>query len=156
MHCDLRRNGVLPKELLFHGQGNLFVCLLISSSGNTQSSKRNGRFVIRCFIPALRFSSIGFFSFFSRFIHRDAFNQNQPAFNLSFDSLKTDKISQAIQCISLFLLFITANSWSSMALHVLQNMQQCVRVLGYTDLRIEYILLLLCCFSKRRGDVRMH
>ena len=42
-----------------------------------------------------------------------------------------------------------------MALHILQDMQQCVRVLGYTDLRIEYILLLLCCFSKRRGDVRM-
>ena len=38
-----------------------------------------------------------------------------------------------------------AASWSSLAYHLLQNMTQCVRVLGFTDLRIEHILLLLCC-----------
>lgn len=39
-----------------------------------------------------------------------------------------------------------AASWSSLAYHLLQNMTQCVRVLGFTDLRIEHILLLLCCY----------
>lgn len=39
-----------------------------------------------------------------------------------------------------------AISWSSLAYHLLQNMSQCVRVLGFTDLRIEHILLLLCCY----------
>lgn len=123
-----------------------------SSSENTQNSKRNGPFAILCFTPASQSSSIGSF-FIDSIPISDAFNQSQPTFNLSFESLKTDKISQAIQCKCGCFSLIAANSWSSMAFHVLQNMQQCVRVLGFTDLRIEYILLLLCCFTKRRGDV---
>ena len=42
--------------------------------------------------------------------------------------------------------FLLAFSWSSIAYHFLQNMTECVRVIGFTDLRIEHILLLLCSY----------
>ena len=32
-------------------------------------------------------------------------------------------------------------------------MQQCVRVLGFTDLRVEHILLLLCCYIIYHDEV---
>ena len=32
-------------------------------------------------------------------------------------------------------------------------MQQCVRVLGFTDLRVEHILLLLCCYINYHDEV---
>ena len=30
-------------------------------------------------------------------------------------------------------------------------MAECVRVLGFTDLRIEHVLLTLCCYCNRQG-----
>ena len=53
-------------------------------------------------------------------------------------------ISTCIFCLSTLLYL--AFSFSSVVYHILQNMTESVRVLGFTDLRIEHILLLLCCY----------
>ena len=77
---------------------------------------------------------------------RSSFNDSESDSESEEDADGVARQHHILNCLFLFDPLSVAISWSSLAYHLLQNMSQCVRVLGFTDLRIEHISLLLCCY----------
>lgn len=77
---------------------------------------------------------------------RSSFNDSESDSESEEDADGVARQHHILNCLFLFDPLSVAISWSSLAYHLLQNMSQCVRVLGFTDLRIEHIILLLCCY----------